>query len=43
MQPGIDPPTHAQEDPASAQKHMAHPDVAAKMEKLVAAGIVRLG
>ena len=31
-----------QEDPASAQKHLAHPDIARKVEKLVAAGIVQM-
>lgn len=31
-----------QEDPSSAQKHLAHPDISRKIEKLVAAGIVQL-
>jgi stress-induced-phosphoprotein 1 len=31
-----------EENPASAQKHLAHPDIAKKFEKLVAAGIVQV-
>jgi stress-induced-phosphoprotein 1 len=31
-----------QEDPASAQRHLRHPDIAKKIEKLVAAGIVQM-
>lgn len=31
-----------QEDPGSAQKHMKHPDIAAKVETLVAAGIIQV-
>lgn len=31
-----------QEDPASAQKHLSHPDIAKKVEKLVAAGIIQI-
>jgi stress-induced-phosphoprotein 1 len=31
-----------QDDPRSAQRHMAHPEVAKKIEKLVAAGIIQL-
>lgn len=30
-----------QEDPAAAQKHMRHPDISKKIEKLVAAGIIQ--
>ena len=31
-----------QENPAAAQKHLSHPDIAKKMEKLIAAGIVQV-
>lgn len=31
-----------QEDPAAAQQHMRHPDIARKIEKLVAAGILQI-
>jgi stress-induced-phosphoprotein 1 len=31
-----------QEDPAAAQRHLAHPEIAKKLEKLVAAGIVQM-
>lgn len=31
-----------QEDPASAQRHLAHPEVAAKLDKLVQSGIVQI-
>ena len=31
-----------EENPASAQKHLAHPEIAKKFEKLVAAGIVQV-
>ena len=31
-----------QEDPRAAQKHMAHPDVAKKIDKLVAAGVIQI-
>ena len=31
-----------EENPAAAQKHLSHPDVAKKFEKLVAAGIVQI-
>lgn len=31
-----------QENPAAAQKHLSHPDVAKKLEKLIAAGIVQV-
>jgi stress-induced-phosphoprotein 1 len=32
-----------QEDPKAAQTHMRHPDIAWKVEKLIAAGILRVG
>ena len=31
-----------QEDPKAAQTHMRHPDIAKKVEKLVAAGIIQI-
>lgn len=31
-----------QEDPAAAQAHLRHPDIARKLEKLVAAGIIQI-
>ena len=31
-----------QEDPAAAQKHLSHPHIAKKIEKLVAAGILQI-
>lgn len=31
-----------QEDPKAAQKHLAHPDVARKIDKLVAAGVIQI-
>ena len=31
-----------QEDPKAAQTHMRHPDIAQKVEKLVAAGIIQI-
>ena len=31
-----------QEDPRAAQKHMRHPEIAAKIEKLIAAGIIQV-
>lgn len=31
-----------QEDPKSAQRHLQHPDISAKIEKLVAAGIIQV-
>ncbi len=31
-----------QEDPASAQQHMRHPEIAAKVDKLIAAGIIQV-
>jgi len=31
-----------EENPAAAQKHLSHPDIAKKFEKLVAAGIVQI-
>ena len=41
-----DPPqvlADMQEDPAAAQQHLRHPDIARKIEKLVAAGILQVG
>ena len=32
-----------QDDPAAAQRHAAQPEVMAKIQKLVAAGVVRMG
>ncbi len=31
-----------QEDPKAAQQHMRHPEIAAKVEKLIAAGIIQV-
>lgn len=31
-----------QEDPAAAQRHLSHPEVAKKIEKLVAAGVIQI-
>ena len=31
-----------QEDPAAGQRHLRHPEIAKKLEKLVAAGIVQI-
>jgi stress-induced-phosphoprotein 1 len=31
-----------QEDPRAAQQHLRHPDIARKVDKLVAAGILRV-
>lgn len=33
----------AQSDPAALQEHMKNPDVRSKVQKLIAAGVIRVG